>query len=127
MSIRKFVLGLALCSASMSIQGCAAAAIFDGVSPNVVSAVDEARDVVVIRGTQSLIVAHNAYQGAAAALTPLVRAGVLPQGALDQIAKLNDRAIHLLEKGDAGQSVASRASEVIQISRDLDVIAGDSS
>lgn len=127
MAIRKFVIGLALCAASMSVSACAASSAFEGVSSNIVAAVDDAADTVVIRGSQSLGVAHNAYQGVTAALIPLVRAGVFPQPMLAKIDELNNRALHLLTKGDEGMSVATRASEVIQITRDLEVIKGDSS
>lgn len=127
MAIRKFVIGLALCAASMSVSACAATPAFEGVNSNVVAAVDEAQGVVLIRGTQSLIIAHNAYQGAVAAVTPMVSAGVFNREQLDKLSSMSDRALHLLTKGDEGQSVASRAAEVFQIARDLDVIAGDSS
>lgn len=79
---------------------------------------------VVMRGTQGLIVAHNAYQTAAAVATAYVRSGQATPAQLARIRSLNDRAIALLETGGTGLSVAQRAAEVLNIVAELNVFGG---
>src|SRR5687768_9363525 len=82
------------------------------------------KDKVLVPATQALIVAHNAYQGAAGAATGAISAcSVFPNTApcvalkarLPQIEALNLRATSLLAKADAGQNVAANAAEVMNI------------
>lgn len=81
-------------------------------------------DAVLMRGTQGLIVANNAYQSAAAIAEAYVRAGRATPAQLSRIRSLNDRAIVLLERGKEGQSVAERAAEVLNIVAELNVFGG---
>lgn len=81
-------------------------------------------DQVVLRGTQGLIVAHNAYQTAAAVATGYVRSGRATPAQLTRIRQLNDRAHSLLQTGGTGLSVAQRAAEVLNIVAELNVFGG---
>lgn len=81
-------------------------------------------DHVVLRGTQGLIVAHNAYQTAAAAATLYVQSGRATPAQLARIRTLNDRALFLLDTGGTGLSLAQRAAEVLNIVAELDVFSG---
>lgn len=78
-------------------------------------------DTVVLRGTQGLIVAHNAYQTAAAVARVYVQSGFASPAQLNRIEALNNRAIQLLEVGDRGLSVAQRAAEVMNIVAELNL------
>lgn len=81
-------------------------------------------DQVVMRGTQGLIVANNAYQGAAAIAEGYVRSGRATRPQLARIRELNDRAISLLERGEGGLTAAQRAAEVLNIVAELNLFGG---
>jgi hypothetical protein len=86
-------------------------------------------DQVIMRGTQGLIVANNAYQGATAVAEGVIRArkaagNPFPVATLQRVKALNDRAIFLLEAGGGGLSAAQRAAEVLNIVAELNVFGG---
>lgn len=86
-------------------------------------------DQVIMRGSQGLIVAHNAYQGAAALAEGAIRAKLaagtpFPVATLQRIKVLNDRAIFLLDVGGGGLTQAQRAAEVLNIVAELNVFGG---
>jgi hypothetical protein len=86
-------------------------------------------DQVVMRGSQGLIVANNAYQTAAAVAEGYIRARTAagtppPLATLQRVRTLNDRAIYLLEMGGGGLSQAQRAAEVLNIVAELNVFGG---
>lgn len=81
-------------------------------------------DKVIMRGTQGLIVANNAYQSAAAIAEAYVRSGLATPAQLQRIRQLNDRAIVLLERGGQGLSLAQRAAEVLNIVAELNLFSG---
>jgi hypothetical protein len=81
-------------------------------------------DVVVMRGTQGLIVANNAYQGSAAVAEAYVRTGRATPAQLARIRVLSDRALLLLERGEGGLTVAQRAAEVLNIVAELNLFGG---
>jgi hypothetical protein len=66
--------------------------------------------------------AHNAYQGAAALITVPVKAKKFNNDQLDMIAKLNDRALALLNGADATLSIAERAASIMLIANQLNSI-----
>lgn len=83
-------------------------------------------DQVIMRGTQGLIVANNAYQAAAAVATSYVKSGRATPAQLARIKTLNDRAFALLQTGGTGLSMAQRAAEVLNIVAELNVFRGRS-
>lgn len=90
----------------------------------VVSTKGTVGDSVVMRGTQGLIVANNAYQAAAGIAEAYVRSGHATPAQLARIRALNDRAISLLEYGGTGLSIAQRAAEVLNIVAELNLFKG---
>lgn len=88
------------------------------------SAASPVVDGVVMRGTQGLIVANNAYQSAAAIAEVYVRSGRATPAQLTRIRTLNNRAIVLLEGGATGLNVAQRAAEVLNIVSELNLFGG---
>lgn len=83
-------------------------------------------DRVILRGTQGLIVANNAYQTAAALSEAYIRSGRSTAAQRTRIAELNDRAIALLEGGATGLSIAQRAAEVLNIVAELNLFGRSS-
>lgn len=124
----QIMLGLAM--ACLSLTACApiGVALADAAAPPgpVAAVFDKASGAVIIKGTQALIVANNAYQGAAGALVPLINAGLFNPSQLATIRQLSDRAVWLLEKGDQGMSIADRAAGVINIATKLHLLKGPS-
>lgn len=88
------------------------------------AATTTAGGTVIMRGTQGLIVANNAYQSAAAIAEAYVRAGHATPAQLVRIRALNNRAIALLEGGASGLTVAQRAAEVLNIVAELNLFGG---
>lgn len=78
---------------------------------------------VVIEGTRSLILAHNAYQGAVAVVTPLVNADAFDANQLTMIQSLSDNAVKLLDGADATLTEAQRAAAVFTIASQLNQVA----
>lgn len=78
-------------------------------------------DAVVMRGTQALLVAHNAYQTAASVAQAWVASGQATPAQLNRIEQLNDRALSLLETGGRGLTIAQRAAEVMNIVAELNL------
>lgn len=97
------------------------------VSVNQGSGIAEAvGDTVMVPATQSLIVAHNAYQGAAAAVTAYANSGAMTPGQASRLRALNDQAFALLEKGGDGLSIADRAAGVFNIVAEINRTIGRS-
>lgn len=81
-------------------------------------------DKVTVEGTRGLILAHNAYQGAANGLAPFVRAKRFDAATVDKIEKLNERAIYLFEKADTGLSLAQRTAGILAIADEFARLRG---
>ena len=118
--------------ASLALAGCGPLAAIGSVA-SITEAIAVNKDKVLVPATQALIVAHNAYQGAAAAATGAVTAcsavpNIAPcvalKARLPQIEALNTRAVSLLAKADAGQDVAANAAEVMNIVATLKSLSG---
>lgn len=114
---------LTLCACTPDAAG-AVASTGQPPGTGIVERIDNAGDTLVLNGTKSLIIASNAYQGAAAAITPLVAAGVFDAEQLARIRTLNSRAFNSLELGRQGINTASRAAEVFDVVAELDLLAG---
>jgi hypothetical protein len=102
----------------------AAPAVTAPAPTGIIATVDRVTDKVVLEGTRSLLLAHNAYQGAEAVLTPLVNAGTIPRSQLERIRTINNLIIGLLEAGNAGQSAGVRAAQIFNLVGELNLIAG---
>lgn len=121
---------LLILPAALALANCSALPVAIG---GLTQAVTVNQDKVLIPATQALIVAHNAYQGAAALATAAITtctatnfAGPCAdlKGKLPQIAALSDRAKALLDEADRGQNVAQNAAEVLNIVTSLKSFAG---
>lgn len=88
------------------------------------TSVSSTADKVIIEGTRGLILANNAYQAAANGLAPFVANKRFPPATVDRIEKLNNRALFLLQQGDAGMTAAQRAAGVFAIADELSALAG---
>lgn len=114
--------------ASFAIVACAAALPLITTAVDVLgsrsTAVSVAADKVVIEGTRGLILAHNAYQAAANGVAPFVASKRFTPAQVDRIEALSNRAVFLLDKGDAGMTVAQRAAGVFAIADDLNRTIG---
>lgn len=97
-----------------------AVAVFGSISPSVHATGDK----VILNGTRALILANNAYQGAALSVAPFVAAKRFTPSDVNRIEKLNDRALQLLQEGDAGMTVAQRAAGVFAIADELTRLTG---
>lgn len=109
---------------ALPLGGCAA--IAPAILSGIVSASNPAEavgDKVLLEGTRALVLAHNAYQGATAVVTPLVRQDVFNATQLDMIETLSNQAVALLEGADGTLSEAERASGVFTIASQLNSIA----
>lgn len=110
-------------AAAPIMASCAALpAISAGLS--VVQAYAANKHKVVVPATQALIIAHNAYQGAAAAaalaiktctITPTVGPCPSVMQNLDKLDEYNNLAKSLLDKADAGQDIAANSAGVMNL------------
>lgn len=123
---------LLIIGAAFALPGCAALPAISAIG-SLTQAVTAGSDKVLVPATQALIVAHNAYQGAAAlatsaitacTITPSVPGCVSLKGKLPQIGALSDRAKHLLDEADRGQNVAQNAAEVMNIVATMQSFSG---
>lgn len=114
-----------LCVAvGISLSGCATLA---AVAPSVVSAVTPAAatgDKIVLEGTRGLVLANNAYQGASAALVPLINNGKLSREQLLRVRDIDNRIYVLLVAGGNGKTQAQRVAETLNLVDELNRIAG---
>lgn len=110
--------------AALALANCAALPALSTIG-GLTQAITVNQDKVLVPATQALIVAHNAYQGAAAAATVAINSGLVPKDKLPQIAALSDRAKALLDEADRGQNVAQNAAEVLNIVNSIHSFAGN--
>ena len=124
---------LLIIPAALALANCAAIPTAISTIGGLSQAVSVNQDKVLIPATQALIVAHNAYQGAAAAATGAINLCTkTPQLApcvsllrkIDQIGALSDRAKALLDEADRGHNVAANAAEVMNIVTSMKSLAG---
>ena len=107
----------------LALSGCAVPAAVETATAAIPVA-RAAGGTVTLEGTRALVIAHNAYQGAAAALVPLVEAGAFDAGQLARIRALSDRAAALLDGADSTLTAAERAARVLTVVDQLNRIAG---
>jgi hypothetical protein len=126
--MRSFRIAGILCALALSVSACAAAIPLIGTAVDVLgkhsTAVSTTADTVIINGSRGLILANNAYQAAANGVAPFVAAKRFSPATVDRIEKLNDRALQLLDQGDAGMTLAQRAAGVFAIADELSALAG---
>lgn len=112
-------------AAVLSLSACdPAVGISDSVPVAQGSSISVAGNKVILEGTRGLLLAHNAYQGAAYAVAPLVRTGKLPAETVNRIEVLNEKAIALLRGADSTQSIASRSANLFAIADELLKLGG---
>lgn len=122
-------LAMIFVAASLALASCSPTVL---TTPVVVAPVEipapqaatPAGDSVIISATQALIVANNAYQGANAVARVAVASRQLDGAQLDRLAALDKRILFLLEKGEKGQSLASRAAEVLNLVPQMRALIG---
>lgn len=115
---------LAILIVAPLLANCAAIPTAISAIGGLTQAVSVNQDKVLVPATQALIIAHNAYQSAAAAATAAITAGLVPKEKLPQIAALDNRAKALLDQADAGQNVAQNVAEVMNIISTMKSLAG---
>lgn len=113
--------------AAAALSGCAAMSAISAAS-SVVSELSPAAsagaDRVVLEGTRGLVLANNAYQGASAALVPLVNSGKLTREQLLRIRDIDNQVYGLLTKADSGLTEAQRVAKALNLVDELNRIAG---
>lgn len=120
---------LILCAAPL-LANCAAIP----AAVSIAQAVATSTNKVEVPATQALIVAHNAYQGAAAVATAAVNAcndvswagsacGAL-KPKLPQIAALDNAAVAKLDLADQGIDVAENSAAVMNIVSSIQSLSG---
>lgn len=97
---------------SLSLSSCAVLPALS-IASSIVEATAPTIHKVEVPATQALIIAHNAYQGAAAAATAAVRSGVVKGDKLELLAQYDNTIKGLLDKADAGQNVAMNAASAM--------------
>lgn len=83
-----------------------------------------AGDKVVLEGTRALILAHNAFQGAAAAAAPLIRSGAMSREQVDLAEDITNRAEMLFATAGGGLSEAQRAAAILNLADQMNKLAG---
>ena len=116
---------LLLIAAAFTLPACAAAlptAIDTLVS--IAKPADAVGDKVLLEGTRGLILAHNAYQGAAATATAAVKSGRLSAQQLDAIEAADARAVALLNGADGALSTAERVAAILNATNEINTALG---
>lgn len=123
--MKRFLIAAA---ASLSLSGCTPALMLAAETAGSVIAANTAAPTtdnrVIVAGTQGLIVAHNAYQGAAAVAEAAVRAGLVTGDKLNQLEKLNNEAKYYLDQADRGKDVAANVARVFNLIPQIRALAG---
>lgn len=119
--MKKLVLAAALFAA---LPACAALTTAIPIVTSLAPAASDASGKVILEGTRGLIIANNAYQGATAALIPLVKNGKLSREQLQRIAEIDNKAYALLSTSGNGLTQAQRAAQVLNMVDELNRIAG---
>lgn len=121
---------LVLIAAAFALPACTSTGSSGAGNPNNPPPINTDRqafataDRVMVPTGKALIVAHNAYQAAAAAATLAVQSGVITGDNLTRLEALNNRARYLLSQADAGYNVGQNAAEVINIVTDIRSMIG---
>jgi hypothetical protein len=125
-SLRLTAIGLAaLALTACAALGAAAPSLISSIISGVSSpAVKTTSDTVLLEGTRALVLANNAYQGAANGLAPFVAAKRFTPAQVDRIEALSNKAYDLLQKGDTSLTAAQRAAGVFAIADELNRMIG---
>jgi hypothetical protein len=116
---------LLIIAAALALPGCAAALpVALDTLVSIAKPADAVGDKVVLEGTRGLILAHNAYQGAAMAATAAVKTGRLSSQQLDAIEAANTKALALLNDGNTALSTAERVAGVLNAANEINVALG---
>ena len=121
--LRRLLILPALAAAAL-VSACATTAPDWNAGEPPPSIVDVAVETVTVPATQALIVAHNAYQGAAAAVTVYAQSGAMTPSQAERLTVLNDRAIALLDSAGNTLTVAQRAAGVFDVVAEINSIIG---
>jgi hypothetical protein len=118
---------ISIALAAVALSGCAAMSAISAAS-SVVSALSPAAsagaDRVVLEGTRGLVLANNAYQGASAALVPLINNGKLTRDQLLRVRDIDNQVYGLLTKADSGLTEAQRVAKALNLVDELNRMAG---
>lgn len=118
--MRKFM----LFAAALSIGACAALPTIIETAVSIATPAAAVGDKVVLEGTRGLILAHNAYQGAAAVVAPLIRARVLTSAQVDRVERINNEAESLFNKAHDAKTSAQDAARIMNLANELSTLAG---
>ena len=121
--------------AALALANCTAIPTAISAIGGLSQAVSVNKDKVLVPVTQGLIIAHNAYQGAAQAATLAVNgcqlsvAKLLPACAklnahLDDLAALDNKAKTALDLADKGQDVAINVATVMNVVASIHSLIG---
>ncbi len=115
---------LIVAALAMPLAGCAglASTVLDGVV-SVGQPAAAVGDKVVLEGTRSLILAHNAAQGAIAVVNPLVRNRVLTPAQVDRYEAIVNEVERLAITGRSTLTAADRATRLFNLADELNQMA----
>lgn len=117
--------GLMVMLAAAMLPACAAVAPMLGTIGTVSDAISSRGNTVLLGGTKGLLMAHNAYQGAAAIATVAVKSGRLSGNQLNSLDRLNDQALAILVGARSARDQAKAAAELFTIvDRINDLVGG---
>lgn len=106
--------------AALALPACAALT----TAATVTQAIATNRNTVEVPAVQALIVANNAYQGAAALAEVAVKSGKLTPDQLATVSRLNDQAIAILETAETATNQAEKAAELMNVVNSLNAVIG---
>lgn len=122
--LKSFRLAVA-CLVAVSLSACgglATTALNTAVS--VATPAAAVGDKVVLEGTRGLVLAHNAFQGSLAIVTPLIRARKLTPDQVSMVETLINGAERLFAGTGTALTVAERAASLMLMANQLSQIAG---
>ena len=116
---------LLIIAAAFTLPACAAAlpAAIDNLV-SIAKPADAVGDKVVLEGTRGLVLAHNAYQGAATLAAAAVRSDRLTPAQVDAIERADARARLALDTGQGTLSTAERVAAVLNATNEINVALG---
>ena len=118
----------AVAAACLLLNGCAAVPVVSAVSAisDVVAskAVRSTHNTVTIEGTRALVLAHNAYQGAAELATLAIKSGRLSDDQVRKIVQLNNRATAILEDTGEALTATKKAAALFALADEINRALG---
>jgi hypothetical protein len=112
-----------LIAAAFALPGCAALTAMDA-AVSILKPADAVGDKVILEGTRGLVLAHNAYQAAAATASAAVRSGRLSPAQVDKIEAANAKALEMLNSAEGTLSTTERVAAILNATNDIILATG---